>query len=397
MAKPELDLTGVEIRGGNIRITFTWRGQRCREALNLPPTAANLRYAVRFRHEVQNRIGAGVFDYVKEFPHSQRAKRLGLVPGSARIPTFRELAQRWLAARTLLARSTVRSYRVALESFWYPAIGDTVITAIRYSDLMTALAARDWGSGKTQNNYLIPLRSVLDLAFVDGMIERNPGDRLRNARVQKPEPDPFTLDEVELVIAELCKRYTGPYEQAANYFEFAFFSGMRPSELIALKWSDIDWQGEHVRVCRARVEGEEKPTKTHRVRHVDLNRRSLAALRRQKAHTFLGSEYVFHNPATGKPWADDYRQRKTYWAPTLKLLGMRQRDAYQTRHTYATLLLMNGLNPAYIAKQLGHTTMKMLLERYARWIPGADGGREKAKIDAAISRTASTAQNKRRR
>jgi len=62
--------------------------------------------------------------------------------------------------------------------------------------------------------------------------------------------------------------------------------------------------------------------------------------------------------------------------PTLKAVGLRHRDCYQTRHTFATTALMAGVNPAYIARQLGHTNMGMLLKHYARWIDGADKGRE---------------------
>ena len=57
------------------------------------------------------------------------------------------------------------------------------------------------------------------------------------------------------------------------------------------------------------------------------------------------------------------------------------RDAYQTRHTYATLALMAGVNPAYIARQLGHANMAMLFKHYSKWIDGADAGREKSKLN----------------
>ena len=65
-------------------------------------------------------------------------------------------------------------------------------------------------------------------------------------------------------------------------------------------------------------------------------------------------------------------------------MGIRYRSPYQTRHTYATIALMNGVNPAYISRQLGHKNAKMLFEVYAKWIDRADRGREKAKIEAAL-------------
>lgn len=57
---------------------------------------------------------------------------------------------------------------------------------------------------------------------------------------------------------------------------------------------------------------------------------------------------------------------------------------YSTRHTFATIALMAGIVPAYIAGQLGRS-VQMLLERYARWIPGADNGAAKAALAAALS------------
>ncbi len=68
----------------------------------------------------------------------------------------------------------------------------------------------------------------------------------------------------------------------------------------------------------------------------------------------------------------------------VKRLGIRWRKAYQTRHTYATVALMAGVPPAYIASQLGNS-VKMLLDRYARWIPGGDQGNAKALLVAEMA------------
>ena len=74
-----------------------------------------------------------------------------------------------------------------------------------------------------------------------------------------------------------------------------------------------------------------------------------------------------------------------HWVPALKAAGVRHRRAYQTRHTFATTALMAGANPAYIARQLGHTNAQMLFKTYSKWIDGADRGREKEKVEAARS------------
>lgn len=69
--------------------------------------------------------------------------------------------------------------------------------------------------------------------------------------------------------------------------------------------------------------------------------------------------------------------------PCLKRLGIRWRRQYNTRHTYATVALMAGVPPAYIAAQLGYS-VKMLLDRYARWLPHNDPGTARALLVAAM-------------
>ncbi|PID48955.1 MAG: hypothetical protein CR991_08860 [Proteobacteria bacterium] len=158
-----------------------------------------------------------------------------------------------------------------------------------------------------------------------------------------PVPDPFSLDEVEMILEHMRGKYD---PQVANYFEFIFFTGLRIEEQIALYWSDVDWNKKYIRIQRAQTAGELKSVKTGQIRDIDLNTRALEALRRQKEHTFLQDKFIFLNPVTGNPWNDNGKaQRKNYWKPSLKKLGIRHRHAYNTRHTYATMLLMANNKP----------------------------------------------------
>ncbi len=188
---------------------------------------------------------------------------------------------------------------------------------------------------------------------------------------------------METIIAFMAARYP---EQVWNYYEFAFGTGLRPSEQIAMRWGDIDWKRQSVRIERARVRHVIKSTKTAQVRDIDLTDRMMEVLRRQKLHSFMrGLDHpVFLNPVSRTPWPDVQDQRKLYFHPALRALGIRSRDAYQTRHSYATLALMSGVNPAYIARQLGHATTAMLFQNYSRWIDGGDDGREARKLNAVF-------------
>jgi len=170
-------------------------------------------------------------------------------------------------------------------------------------------------------------------------------------------------------------------------------TGMRPEELIELRWGDVDWKSRTIRVERARTSGEQKPLKTYNARDVDLVGRAITALETMKPWTMVGSNdpadsemgrRIFENPGTDRPWHDERSQRDTYWRPTLRATGIRWRRPYQTRHTYATNALGAGVNPAYIARQMGHKNAKMLFTVYAKWIDGADRGRELAKLEQML-------------
>ena len=169
----------------------------------------------------------------------------------------------------------------------------------------------------------------------------------------------------------------------------------------AVQWGDIDWEAGIVRVQRVRTfRGSERDdTKTHSERDVDLTPPALAALKAMKKWTYaktvrngtgaISPADVFENPNTGAAWHDERSQRDTYWKPCLRRLKIRTRRAYATRHTYCTTALMAGVKPAYVAAQAGHS-VRVLLDVYFRWIPGADGGSERQKLSAEHSKTANT-------
>lgn len=367
--------SGVEVRAQAIRVRFTYQGRRCVEPLPLAPTPQNIKAAERLVVQVRNAIDLGNFDYAKTFPNSKSVR-------PTEIPLFDTYADTWLATLTC-EKSTADGYRTSLKNFWAPAFEGKRLDEIRHSDVAKAVADKATvASAKTTNNHLIALRGLFTAAVADGHVEASPVAKVHNRKHQRRPPDPFDRVEMEKIVARMAER--GPKEVWA-YFEFAFNTGLRTSEQIALRWGNIDWQAKSARIDAARVRHKIKGTKTHSVRDVDLNDRALAALRAMKEKTFLkgANEIVFADP-TGRPWTSDRKQREDYFLPVLKALGIRYRRAYNTRHTYATVLLMSGVNPAYVARQLGHKDTSMLFKHYAKWIDRADKGVEAEKLNAAF-------------
>ncbi|NIF47201.1 tyrosine-type recombinase/integrase [Enterobacter sp. Ap-1006] len=61
------------------------------------------------------------------------------------------------------------------------------------------------------------------------------------------------------------------------------------------------------------------------------------------------------------------------WGAAVKRAGIRRRNPYHTRHTYACWLLSAGANPSFIASQMGHENAQMVYEVYAAWIEELSG------------------------
>ncbi|MFT0532223.1 tyrosine-type recombinase/integrase [Castellaniella hirudinis] len=376
-------IEGVRAREASILIDFRWGKNRFRERVELAPTVANLRVAQRMRNEILAAIAIDKFDwddFSRYFPNS-----CSLPKGSDTelLPTFRDVAQTWIKLiAPNVASTTLKEYINALNRYFYPIFQDKPIAHIEYEDFAVYIASLPIKSAKTFNNVMTPVRGVFALAQKTGKVSRDITRDIPSRKGQKASPDPLNLEEVELVLHHVSSRYG---DQWLNYFEFAFFSGCRPSEIIALQWPSMDLRREQVRIERARVRATDKDTKTHSARDIDLQSRALQAIARQKAHTFLAGAHVFLNPTTGERFTDTSAPLDIVWRPTLKALGIRHRDARQTRHTFATMCLTAGMNPAYVSRQMGHTNPRMFFEVYSKWIDGEASDREKAKMDALFT------------
>jgi integrase len=330
---------GVFPRDGTLYIDITTPYGRVKRSLRLEDTAKNRAFAQNILGEIRLKIARGDYRPEDYFPGS---KRVDTAP--CREITFREFVVQWLDGLDLLATSTWEGYRKIMNRYFLPALHDRPLTTITATELSSVIAGIAWQSTKTRNNALSPLKRLFDAAHFDGIIGADPTTRLRFAKTQKPQPDPLSLPEVERVLAWMERN---PIYH--NYFELAFFTGLRTSELIALKWGDIDWQRRTLTVQRAKVRRELKGTKTAVVREVELHSRALDALQRQKALTFLAGDWIFLHPATEKPFNDD-KPPRLVWTSALKGSGLRHRDAYATRHTYITLALMSGANVLWVSR-----------------------------------------------
>ncbi|WP_279212664.1 site-specific integrase [Delftia acidovorans] len=363
-------MPGVIVRDKYLQIDLRAHGFG-RERLELQPTPANIRYAERMRAEILGKIERGTFALSEYFPDSPRAR--------VDVPsmTVGQLFGEWLdVKKPELQHSTVHSYQQTIDSYHFDGVRKELVGDFNFRALKRLLA-RLPANPKTFNNVASVLRQVLEYGHKAKILAEPLHESIEMRRRQKPEPDPFTLDEVEVLLGKMKA------EAARNYFEFAFFSGLRPSELIALTWSKVDLRSGTVMVDSALTRGRVKGTKTSEIRKVELPGRARDALERQRTVSQLAGGRVFLTVAGGELENTDI-PLDSWWKPALKVSGIRHRDARQTRHTYATMMLMAGVTPAYAARQMGHG-IEMFLRTYSKWIDGADKGAEQRKLDSFIS------------
>jgi len=392
--------TGVELRSGkrteSIRIYFTYRGVDCREALKLPHTKQNIAYAVRRRGEVLNAIERGTFVYTEFFPDSPRAKLFALPeePATAgveleRIPTIGELLREYLViAKRNLALSSYNCYQQVADLHLLPKWDAKPVSELTSRELRQWIMSLD-AKRKTVQLILTPLRNTMEQALVDELIESNPFDSIRLNKILSRDqmhsdyrPDPFDIDEIDAIL-DACKR-----QQEHNMFQFAFCTGMRPSEYIAQNWENVSFITHQLQVAGAFVDGAHKRSaKTAAgLRFVDMRQGALEALRTQQGFTKLRGGAIFRNPTYDAPWTGDKAIRER-WRRLLLAAGVRYRNPYQTRHTFASNLLMLGANPLYVASQLGHVDSTLVFRTYGRWVAAGLDNDKRSRLLQLYTRT----------
>ncbi|RTL02320.1 MAG: DUF3596 domain-containing protein [Proteobacteria bacterium] len=355
-----------------IQISFIFRNVECKETISLPPTKENIRRAVNKRNIILAEIDARTFDYFAHFPKSPKAK---LFSETKKRITLGELLTKQIEdyqkmyEKGNLSISTLVGYKkinnMLLKFFNNIYINDLTSHDIR---LWLEQQSNNDITTKTIRNRLSLLNAVLTDAVSHKLIKTNPLEEIqlskeinKTASKSDYEIEPFTEEEKQIII-------DNAEGQIKNLIQFNFWTGLRISELIALKWSDIDLEKSITHVKRAKVENEIKTTKTKAgIRKVIILPKAKEALINQLEFT-KDSEFIFHNPNTNKAWSSSNKIGEA-WKRVLDKTNVKYRNPYQMRHTYASTLLSNGENIFWLATQMGHENTEMLFKHYGRWIP----------------------------
>lgn len=366
----------------SIQITFQFRGQRCREKIALKPTATNLNRAEQHRAAILHAIATGSFDYATTFPNSPNAAKFADRPGQT--TSSKEYLTAWLLEQKKhLKASTHDGYSKIVNNVLIPSLGHSILADITRRQIRTMLDGINAGNKRLANIQSV-LRAALTAAMHDDLVESNPMYGWTYARNEQPKArdkiDPFSPEEQAAILA-CCP------PGLRNQWQFMLWTGLRTSEMVALDWGDIDFLRGVAVIDKALTTAADEPEDTKTAsgrREVKLLGPALDALAAQKSLTFLAGAAVFVHHTSGQRWQGDQQVRKA-WIPILKRAGVRYRRPYQTRHTYASMMLSAGEHPMWVAKQMGHADWTMIARIYGRWMPAADaeaGSRAETKFAA---------------
>ncbi|MDD3592388.1 MAG: tyrosine-type recombinase/integrase [Sulfurovum sp.] len=346
---------GYKIRGNKIYVTGTVNGKHYRISTGKEATPLNCRWIEKNHREV-------LFKLIDAKMAAENKKSA----------VFSEYAMYSLQLNEYARKpNTVNSYYNISTKLIIPFFANYLIDEIKPNDIkawQSSLVNRGYAKGTIRTARAV-MSTIMNDAKMDELIQTNPigSVKLPKSALTPPKPIvPFTLEEVKQILDQSS-------EEMRIFLTAAFFTGMRTGELLALKWEDIDFNANRIYVRATRSRGREGTPKTGKERMIDMLPIAEAALREQYRKSGLRYHYIF-NSKKGRPWANattlSYR-----WKQILKKCGFAYRRIYETRHTFATMMLVGGEDVLWVSQMLGHSTIATVINSYAKYIPSAKPAR----------------------
>jgi len=337
--------------------------------LRFKTVGKNLQDAVAAREELRGRV--------------RRGERVA----PARV-TFAEFAQTWLDGQQQLRPRTREWYEIAIRKHLNPRIGRMQLSAIDEDDIariintMGAQGSAPW----TVRGALTPLGRILSHAARRGLIAGNPMRRLERGErpsVERREMRVLAREDIGRLLDKAGSRYR-------TLLATAVFTGARLGEVLGLTWADVDFDGSLIRVRKqADRHGRRVAPKTPQaVRDIVLMPALAKLLREHRMHSRFkaDADFVF---ATGAGTAFNHRNVSRRGldeaAEAAGLAGTPKLRFHDLRHTFASLLVAEGLNVVFVSRQLGHASPDITLRVYAHLFDRAEhASRASAALEASF-------------
>jgi len=247
-----------------------------------------------------------------------------------------------------------------------PYFGHRLIDSIKPMELEKwQIDLREKYKPLTIQKYRSVLFSIFDEAVKNSIINVNPLEKVEAPKVSKS----FTLEDEEVYpfsdfeIKTILENSTGYLK---NFVLLMYSTGIRPGELIALHWKDINYSKKQINIYKTMTRGKIGDPKTpSSVRKVDMLLSAEKALKDQfelsKHH-----EYVFLSSAHKPFYSHDIINKR--FKEVLALSNIEMRSLYNLRHTFASQLIGRGEDIIWVSKMLGHVDVSITLKYYTKYI-----------------------------
>jgi len=340
-------------------IDFTHNGERYRKSLKLENTSANRRIAeTKLIPTLQYKVVSGEF-----FKNTKNE-----------IPTVNEYIKRSFELRKgERCSSTIYAHGKNYDKYIKSVFGNKKLDKITSSDFTI------WQNNLQEKEHLakatiLKIRSSINSMYEDAIEENivkfNPITKVKKLNeTEKPKVNriklkPFNKEEISKIL-------NTAKAQDRNMLATFFFTGLRASELIGLRWDSINFTNKTITVREQIVNGNHKSilktTKSRRI--VPIIKTLLPYLEEQYKITGDKESHVFLTQRSNKHYHSAGRVREQIWVKILESSNVEYRNLHQTRGTFISTLIANGEDITYVSKIVGHENVKVTLEKYSEYIP----------------------------
>lgn len=320
----------------------------------------------------------------------------GMTFASTQI-TLSEYMQGWLTNAKATKRPTTWVHYDELNRLYIsPNLGRIKLKDLRaehIQGLYNRLIGKDIGIPTIRKMHAV-LHSALQQAVKIGSINQNPVSNVDPPR--KPVREMAILNESQ--VSQMLVAAKGHRWEAL--YHLAIVTGMRESELLGLKWVDLDWGRKYLKIERQlqRPNGigvEFSPPKTrHGRRSVALGETTIEVLRahyeRQQSERLAAGEHweeygLIFTTSNGTPIHQRNLQRD--FKALIKHAGLPPIRFHDLRHTAASLMLNHDIPVIVVSRRLGHARTSITLDVYGHLLPSMQAGAAEL-IDELVTPTA---------
>lgn len=254
--------------------------------------------------------------------------------------------------RFILSAETIKNYE-AFFNMLINFLGNKYTGELSPKDLEDFILSKKELKPQSIKEYYFMLKHFISLLKKDGVISKN--FELKEFRIKVPERPPiyFTAEMIKQLLNNIRS------QDFKDIILFAFLTGLRRGGLVNQKWNDIDFEKRSITIGSG-----EFTTKNKKFRVIPIVEDVFKILTRRFA--IKVNDFVFTHK--GKKWVLKYIDQK-FKAECRKVFGEDTELCFHSlRHSFASALVMQGVNLYSVSKLLGHSSVKMT-ERYSHLQP----------------------------